>query len=360
MLQNGAADVKYTPERPKLTMTHAISTAGLALIQESEGFRAAPVRLPDGNWVVGYGHVRVGEPGEAVNENEAASLLLIDIATYEAVVNAHVTARLTQSQFDALVSFAMSVGEEAFAASQVVRRVNNAEHVAAACALDAWRKAEINGALEVVDALVRRRAAEKALYLKDAALAIAPSVFLRAKLDYAASVLGAPVAHAATPAVEDARPAQAKPDVGVRLAEILKSEPATEVLLLTQVVPDDADGDEIVTAHAKPAARQVEEAPLDGIRDRRLAKLRAGEVKETLWERFTDRFDMSQSFETVGLIALVVFGVGLLLVAGSLVFGGVEDMLQVVGAVALAVPGFACIGLGGFALARGAPSAVQV
>lgn len=340
-------------------MTYAISAAGLALIQESEGFRPTPVRLPDGHWVVGYGHVRVGEPGEPVNETEAAALLLEDIAQYEAVVNAHVTARLTQSQFDALVSFAMSVGEGAFAKSQVLRRVNNAEHVAAACALDAWRKAEINGALEVVDALVRRRAAEKALYLKDSALEAAPSVFLRAKLDYAASVLGAPVAHAATPAVEKARPAYPKMDAGVRLAEILKSEPATEVLLLTQVVPDDAEGDEIATAHAKPAARQVEAPPLDRIRDRRLAKLRAGEVKETLWERVVERFDMSQSFETVGLIALIVFGVGLLLVAGSLVLGRVEDMLQVVGALMLAVPGLACIGLGGFALARGAPSAAQ-
>ena len=358
MLQNGAADVKLTPERQNLTMTLTISTAGLALIQESEGFRAAPVRLPDGHWVVGYGHVRMGAPGEAINEDEAVSLLQADIAAYEAIVNVHVTARLTQSQFDALVSFAMSIGEEAFAQSQVLRRVNNSEHVAAACAMDAWRKAEIDGALEIVDALVRRRAAEKALYLKDAALAAAPSVFLRAKLDYAASVLGAPVAYAPAPAVESARPLQAKPEAGARLAEILKSEPATEALLLTQVIIDADAGDEIVTAHAKPAARQVEEVPLDLTRDRRLAKLRAGDVKETLWERVVERFDMSQSFETVGLIALIVFGVGLIMVAGSLVFGGVEDMLQIVGAALLAVPGVACVGLGGFALSRG-PSAAQ-
>lgn len=337
-------------------MTYAVSTAGLALIQESEGFRATPTQLPDGNWVVGYGHVRVGEAGEPVTEAEAADLLTIDLAPIERMVNAHVTANITQSQFDALVSFVMSVGAEAFAQSSVLRRVNNAEHIAAACAIDAWRKADIDGALEVVDTLVWRRAAEKALYLSGATRGPAPSVFLRAQLDYAASVLGAPVAYAPAPAVESAKPLAAKPEAGARLAEILKSEPATEALLLTQVVADDVSEDEIVTAHAKPAARKVEIPfePLAMPRDRRLAKLRAGEVRETLWERLTTRFDVSESFETVGLIALVLFGAGLTLVGGSLVLGGIEDMLQVAGAVALVVPGVAAMAAGGWALMRGA------
>lgn len=341
-------------------MTYAISPAGLALIQESEGFRAAPTQLPDGNWVVGYSHVRVGEAGEPVTEAEAADLLTIDLAAVERMVNAHVTANITQAQFDALVSFAMSVGAEAFAQSSVLRRVNNAEHVAAACAIDAWRKADVDGALEVVDALVWRRAAEKAMYLSGVARTAAPSAFLRAQLDYAASVLGAPVAYTPAPAVESAKPLQAKPEAGARLAEILKSEPATEALLLTQVVADDVAEDEIVTAHAKPTARKVDIPfePLAMPRDRRLAKLRAGEVQETLWEKLTARFDFSESFETVGLIALVLFGAGLTLVGGSLVIGGVEDMLQVAGAVAFVVPGIAAMAAGGWALLRGvhAPS----
>ncbi|HRP11846.1 MAG TPA: lysozyme [Terricaulis sp.] len=342
-------------------MTYAISPAGFALIQDVEGFRAEPTRLPDGAWVIGHGHVRADEPGGPVTPAEAADLLVRDVAEFERLVNAHVTARLAQSQFDALVSFAFSVGEEAFVQSQVLRRVNNAEHVAAACALDAWRKAEIDGALEVVDTLVRRRAAEKALYLKDTAVAAAPSAFLRAKLDYAASVLGAPVAYAPTPDIETARPALSeRPDACVRLAEILKSEPATEALLLTQVAPEtevEAD-DEIVTAHAKPAARKTydEAEAVETLRDRRLAKMRGGDVNETLWDRLTAHLDFSQSFETVGLIALILFGVGLTLVGGSLVFGGVEDMLQVAGAAALMIPGLVAIAAGGWALSRGAPA----
>jgi GH24 family phage-related lysozyme (muramidase) len=353
--QNGTAHANFTPERASMTMNYAISPAGLALIQDCEGFRPDPAPLPDGAFVVGYGHVRVGEAGPSVTEEQAAGLLAIDLAPVEALVNAHVTARITQSQFDALASFALSVGKDAFVQSQVLRRVNNAEHIAAACAMDAWRKAEVNGELEVVDALVRRRAAEKALYLKDCAVQSAPSVFLRAYLDHAAAVLGAPVAFAPAPRVEHAPPQRMKPEAPVRLAEILKSEPATDALLLTQVVPDDGAVDEIITAHAKPAARKVEDDLAFVPRDRRISRQRAGEVGDTLWERLIARLDLSQSFETVGLIALVVFGVGVLLVAGSLVMGEVEDMAQVTMALGLAVPGFLAVGAGGVTLWQDAP-----
>jgi len=330
-------------------MTYAISPAGLALIQDAEGFRAEPTRLPDGAWVVGYGHVRA-EAGGAVTQAEAMDLLVIDVAPVERMVNANVTARLVQSQFDALVSFAFSVGAEAFVQSQVLRRVNNAEHVAAACALDAWRKAEVDGALEVVDALVRRRAAEKALYLKGTPVTPAPSAFLRAKLDYAASVLGAPVAYAPAPAVETARAVQSKPDACVRLAEILKSEPATEALLLTQVVPVDVEDDEeIATAHAKPVARELTNddatQPSPELRLTRLSFVKAARPR---------LLDFSKPFETVGLIALMLFGAGVTLVGASVAFGGAEDMLMVVAAAALIVPGLAAVATGGWALTRAA------
>jgi hypothetical protein len=90
-------------------------------------------------------------------------------------------------------------------------------------------------------------------------------------------------------------------------------------------------------------------------RDRRISRQRAGEVGDTLWERLIARLELSQSFETVGLIALVVFGVGVLLVAGSLVMGEVEDMAQVTMAIGLAVPGLLAVGAGGVTLWQGAP-----
>ena len=137
-------------------MTNAISAQGLALIQELEGFQAEPKQLPTGGWVVGYSHVRATEPGDAVNENDAVELLTGDLAAFESLVNTLVTQPLTQTQFDALVSFAFSVGAEAFGRSQVLRRINSGDFVSAACAMDAWRKSDVSGELVVIDALVRR------------------------------------------------------------------------------------------------------------------------------------------------------------------------------------------------------------
>jgi len=384
-------------------MTYATSNAGLALIQQYEGFRAEPTEMPDGNWVVGYSHVRIGECGDAVSRDEAAQVLALDLAPFERLVNALVTRDLNQAQFDALVSFAFSVGAEAFQQSQVLRRVNAGDFVAAACAMDAWRKSDVAGEIVIVDALVRRRAAEKALFLRDLEHDAAPSVFMRAKLDYAASVLGAPVKYAPAPEVKAAPASQApvlqlvandadtKRTDGQIITDILKSEPQTE-LLLTQVVANDFSDDsedEIVTAHAKPVAR-----PLDNVREatrRAYAEQTAKEEKKggfawfkksepkpyhtTKTEMAPDRriramrqraqggfempsFDLSGSFENVGLIALLVFGLGLMALGGSLLFGGNGDLVEVVGAGALVAPGLAATLMAAFGLWRGAPKAV--
>jgi GH24 family phage-related lysozyme (muramidase) len=381
-------------------MTNAISADGLALIQQFEGFCAEPAQLPGGGWVVGHGHVRIGDPGPAVSRSEAADLLALDLAPVERLVNALVSTQLTQSQFDALVSFAYSIGADAFAGSQVLRRVNNGDFVAAACALDAWRKSQVDGELEVVDALVRRRAAEKALLLKDLEYAPAPSVLLRARLDHAAAILGAPVKYAAAPAMGAALAArphfaadnvvslsprtQPKFEPAVRLTEILRSEPATEAVLLSQVANDVEDGDdcvEIVTAHAKPVAR-----PLDGVREATRRAFAAQQVRANDWRAFLTNVRAQQfraemiavavdrrirdmrakcaaaprlrlpvftaSTERVGNYVLLLFGVGLISLGGSLLFGGAGDIVEIAAAAALAAPGLAATLMGAYGLWR--------
>lgn len=322
-------------------MKYAISTAGLALIQEFEGFRADPAQLPDGNWVVGHGHVRIGQPGAEVSQTEAAGLLALDLAPIERLVNGAVTQPLTQSQFDALVSFAFSVGEAAFRKCQVLRHANSGNFVAAACAMDAWRKSDVAGELEVVGALVRRRAAEKALFLSDLPHDSAPSALMRAKLDHAASILGAPVKLSAAPFVGSAPVAKPKAKAAKRLTEILMSEPATETLLLTQVVPDDfVEEDLIVTGHAKPVSRKVDEI--------------VGADAPTAVRVFEwPRFNLSRSVESVGLIALMVFGLGLIGAGASIVFGGGDDLVGMAGAFALITPGLAASFIAAFGIWRG-------
>lgn len=344
-------------------MTNAISAQGLALIQELEGFQAEPKQLPTGGWLVGYNHVRDAEAGDAVNENEAAELLTSDLAAYETLVNTLVTAPVTQTQFDALVSFAFSVGADAFGKSQVLRRVNANDYVSAACAMEAWRKSDVGGELAIIDSLVCRRAAEKALFLKQMPYAAAPSMFVRPQLDHAASILGAPVAYMPAPEVGTIAPPAPKQESAERLTEILKSEPATEALLLTQVVADDPaeDDGEITTAHAKPVARLDFEP--------RVAPRRSAPVKPRSWfSRLNPQARVvadqrisavrardpskAPAVESLGLAALMFCGLGLIATAASLLISGVGDVAEYAGAAALGTPGIAAVLMAAFGLWR--------
>ena len=142
-----------------------VSRAGLKLLKNFEGFRAKAARLPGRGYVVGYGHTGSAREGVTVTAGDAEALLLYDLMPVEAAVNEWIFAPLNQNQFDALVSFAFSIGVKAFRRSNVLRFVNQGAMLQAAGAMEMWRRADIEGESIVVDALVRRRAAEKALFL---------------------------------------------------------------------------------------------------------------------------------------------------------------------------------------------------
>ncbi len=170
--------------------TNRISQTGLDLIKSFEGLRRRSSKLPTGGWIVGYGHTRSAREGIEVSEREAEYLLRYDLQETERLVSDVVRAPLHQNEFDALVSLAWNIGEEAFRQSDVLKYVNSGEMLAAAESFAAWRKARIDGHLIVLDALVRRRAAEKHLFLSHPAGApAAPSLVVRPVLDSAASVL---------------------------------------------------------------------------------------------------------------------------------------------------------------------------
>jgi lysozyme len=357
-------------------MTRSISAEGLALIKGFEGFRAEPAQLPDGAWVVGYGHVRVGDAGAPLAEAEAAELLALDLGPVERSVAANTFQSLTQGQFDALCSFAFSVGVEAFEASAVLRRVNAGDFIAAACAMDAWRKSDVRGELEIIDALVRRRAAEKALFLSATPAEGAPSAFVRAKLDFAASVLGAPDQHKPAPKAGSILPLPPKSDPTEKLVEILKSEPATEALLLTRIATDEEIAEaELVTAHAKPVARSQARA-LAAPRIPTLRALRMPSIDFAHTPKFSMpklampkfampklatpkfksvkfRFLPKKPAEAASLAALMGFGACLVALGAATVVGGRNEWSDYLGAAALAAPGAFAMFLSGYALAKG-------
>jgi lysozyme len=142
-----------------------VSRAAIELISRFEGYRPKAAQLPDGRWMIGYGHTHTAREGAQVSEDDAEALLLYDLIAISHALNEWIYAPLTQNQFDALASFAFNVGLEPFRRSQVLRRLNEGALIQAACAMELWRKAEFAGERIIVDALVRRRASEKALFL---------------------------------------------------------------------------------------------------------------------------------------------------------------------------------------------------
>lgn len=74
----------------------------------------------------------------------------------------YVKVKLTQNQFDALVSFVYNVGVGAFRTSTLLRKLNNGDYVGAAAEFKRWK---FGGGKEL-PGLVRRRKAEEQLFLR--------------------------------------------------------------------------------------------------------------------------------------------------------------------------------------------------
>jgi GH24 family phage-related lysozyme (muramidase) len=167
-----------------MTRTLAISDTGLRLIKAFEGFRPDDRTLVTGIRVVGYGH-RLETDADPVHMSraDAEEQLLDDLEPIEEIVNDEVHAPLSQGQFDALCSLALNIGVDAFRSSDIVRAMNNGRVLDAANGFDVWRKATVNGKTYVVDALMRRRTAEKSLFLRNEPAVPAPSAMLRPEAD---------------------------------------------------------------------------------------------------------------------------------------------------------------------------------
>lgn len=81
-----------------------ISQKGIALIKQSEGFRAQAYKCPAGVLTIGYGATAGVTPEMAVTEAQATEMLVKHVAGIESRLNG-LNLRLRQPQFDALVDF---------------------------------------------------------------------------------------------------------------------------------------------------------------------------------------------------------------------------------------------------------------
>jgi lysozyme len=196
------------------------SRAGLELIKSFEGFRDAAIRLPDGRWMIGYGHVRTAREGLKISQNDAEELLIYDLKPVEDAIHAMVYAPLNQNQFDALASLGFNISPGRLRDSGVIHNLNSGNYLGASSDFDIWRKARIGGRLMVVDALVRRRAAEKAMFMEHPeGRPSAPTPLVTPEADIDGGEAGM-ASH--TPTDTAASPAAANPAPSIDMAEAVR------------------------------------------------------------------------------------------------------------------------------------------
>lgn len=148
----------------------ALNAEALAHVKRWEGFREKAYPDPgSANGLpvtIGYGQTRRnGKPiklGETITEAEASKWLVNELARVTGVVHRLVKVPLTDNQLGALVSFTYNVGDNAFASSTLLKKLNAGEYAAVPAQLARWNKNDG----KVMEGLTNRRAAEAGLWAK--------------------------------------------------------------------------------------------------------------------------------------------------------------------------------------------------
>jgi lysozyme len=145
-----------------------VSDECIKMINHHEGVRLKPYQDPIGLWTVGVGHL-IGDgktlPIEwfrTLTIDEVDELLKSDLRKFERGVLRLCPNHLTQSRFDALVSFAFNVGLGNLQASTLRQKHNRGDILGASQEFLKWNKA--GG--RVLRGLTIRRKDESNLYLQ--------------------------------------------------------------------------------------------------------------------------------------------------------------------------------------------------
>jgi lysozyme len=117
---------------------------------------------------IGYGHLISKTDWDAfkegISEAAADTLLLTDLAPFEATVGASILVGLQQYEFDALVILAFNIGSNSFKGSSVAKLVNDPKAVAGYPNLEAAWKAWNKSQGQVMKGLDKRRHCEWRIY----------------------------------------------------------------------------------------------------------------------------------------------------------------------------------------------------
>lgn len=134
-------------------------------IKKFEGLRLKAYQDGGGVWTIGYGQTGPTiKNGVIWTAEQAEAALEHYLFALESVLEGLIDAQVTENQMAALTSLAYNIGTSAFAKSTLLRLLNAGDYESAADQFLVWRKD--NG--RIIADLVKRRAAERALFLRNA------------------------------------------------------------------------------------------------------------------------------------------------------------------------------------------------
>ena len=136
---------------------------------------------PANVWTIGWGHAIVDRgvqlkgaahlakaralyPG-GITREQAEALLRGDLVPRAASLSRLLKVALNDAQFGALISLLFNIGLGNLSASTLLRKLNAGDRAGAADQFMAWDKARVNGVLQALAGLTRRRKAERAMFL---------------------------------------------------------------------------------------------------------------------------------------------------------------------------------------------------
>lgn len=138
-----------------------ICDAARQIIETYEGCCLVAYKCPAGIWTIGYGHTGASVfPGLTITQHQADTILESDLQRFEDAIG-KLCPQANANQFSALVCFAFNCGLGALQGSHLFAKFQVGDIQGAADEFSKW--VHVNG--EVSPGLVKRRAAERALFL---------------------------------------------------------------------------------------------------------------------------------------------------------------------------------------------------
>jgi lysozyme len=136
---------------------------------------------PAGIWTIGWGHAiedggeqLKGVAGKAraralypggITREQAEALLRGDLIPRAAQLSRLLKLAVNDAQFGALMALLFNIGGANLGASTLLKKLNAGDFAGAADQFLAWDKARVNGVLQPLAGLTRRRKAERAMFL---------------------------------------------------------------------------------------------------------------------------------------------------------------------------------------------------